>query len=491
MEIIRSVPENGATSISPNINLSISLSKNLDQSTVNAGTVLLTNLDTQEVLRSEISSNKNTVSILPSMMMDEYTSYRVDIIGSDADSPGGNISFADSTDLENTLSISFQTGEYSSSTSIITSSSVETSSDSDTSGSSPYVPTTDVDEDGVSDSYQAVEDASNDMTYGYENDLYLIQASPADGASDIFPDDVHGDNTIMLRFSRELDESSVSDALSITQHPIGGLRFAGTSEQDIANRAESTSNDLFCVSNRREYTHPTYTVDVSNEYIHISLDNDPVRLNSEINVDISKLLKSTEGASGNHVFLKNKVDIDFTTVFFPLYADVEEIRLELAELNITATDEIISRMILVNSIGSWNISCKGFELCNPPEAAIAYARDKTVLDIFDMSQTKGILNPGISKSLGDFSISYKGNARYRTPKEKELEDSIKSEISWLKRTYCNKKSNTWAIKGRTSPLTQESFRTRTWRRKGLYCPNRANTKTERRNKLPGSNDYWS
>jgi len=502
MDIIRSVPSNGSNDVSPNITLYVSLSKNLDSSTVNAGTVLLTNLDTNEVLRSEITLNKNTISILPSIVMDEFTSYRLDLIGADADSPGGCIVAADSTYLDETLSISFQTSEYVASAQTIvpettTFSGGSTSgSGSESSGSGcSYAPTAttpnnDADGDGVTDGYQVVEDASNDMTYAYENDLYVVDATPCDGASDILPEDVNAESSIVIQFSRPIDEETVASALTIKQHPIGGLRFAGTSEEDIAERAASTSNDLFCITNRRDYINPSYDISVSNEYLTIDLTDDPVRLNSEVNVTISRKLQSTAGDSGNQVFLKETSHIDFTTVLFPLYVDVEEIRLELAELSVTATDEIINRLVLVNSIAAWNTACQGFEFCNPPGAAIGYAKAKTALDIFDMSQTRGIMNPGISKSLGDFSISYKGNARYRTPKEDELAQDVKDAASWLKRTYCTKRASSTAVKGRTAATTQGDFRRRTWRKTG-WTPNRANTKSERQYRLPGSGDYWS
>jgi len=501
LSIIQTTPVDAATDVSPNITIYVSFSKNLDMTTVNRGTVLLTNLDTNEVQTVEVTLSGNTIRVLPSMVMDEYTSYRVDLIGESADSPGGHIIAADAEALTDTQTISFQTGEAISASvsptigqeETITSGSGSTTGSTSTSSSSdggPSAPAVDVDGDGVSDSTQVVEDASNDLTTAYENDLYLVDSYPLNGASDISPSDINSSG-ITLEFSRDVDEDTVADAIVIRQHPVAGLKFAGTSETDIVDRAESTSNDLFCIGTREAYTKPDYTLTVSNEFVFIAFDDDPIRLNSEVDIDIKRTLKSEPGDSGNKVFLKTATDVDFSTTFFPLYASVEEVRLQLTELGILATDEVINRYILTNSIRSWTIACRGFELCNPPFSALDYAIAKTVVDIFDMSQTTTVAQTGVSKRLGDFSISFSGQAGdAATPKQTVVNDGLKAIIKSLKDAYCNPIRTRVAIKGINASTTQQDFRTRTWKRSS-YCPNRENTELQRQLRLPRITDLWS
>lgn len=481
LTVTTTTPVDGASNVSPNGPIYASFNKNLDPGTVDEGTVLLTNIKTNEVALVELDLDRNTVRILPGMVLDEFSSYRVDLVGESADSPAGWIIAADGDPLSDTFSFAFQTGEAAAAsvtTSIGTDEVIVTS-------------TQDLDNDGINDSLQTVEDASGELVTAYEDDLYLVDSLPVDGESELFCTDLNSSG-ITLKFSRDVDEDTVANAISIKQYAVAGYEIAGYSESDIEERATSTSNDLFCIANRQAYQNPEFSTAVSNEYIFVTFDDQAIRLNSEIDVTVATTLESTpDPVSGNKVFLKEETKVDFSTCFFPMYADVETIRLELASLSVIATDEVIRRYILLNSFIAWKWACRGFELCNPPYDAISFAHVKTVLDIFDMSQTKSVTQPGHSKRLGDFSIQFTGNARFRTPKELKLAEDLVALRNGLKRAYCSGGSGVMvAIKGRTAATTQQDFRMRTWKQ-ASELPNRENYRDYRQRRLPTFNDLWS
>lgn len=187
-------------------------------------------------------------------------------------------------------------------------------------------------------------------------------------------------------------------------------------------------------------------------------------LNAEIRISISSKLTSQEDSNGVATDLGEDEAIYFLTGMFPLYADVDLIRLEMDNLNYRHTDEQILRLILKNSLDAWKISCRNFDLCNPSDTAISYAEYKTQLDVFDMSFTGSSEGRGKSRHLGDFSIrtaSRASNAK-RTPKEDFTANIVASTAFSLKVLCGGNMGITWAVKGCLNPTTKPNYRTRTY-----------------------------
>lgn len=187
-------------------------------------------------------------------------------------------------------------------------------------------------------------------------------------------------------------------------------------------------------------------------------------LNAEIRIEIDGNLTSQGDSNNVTTTLEDHEMIFFLTGLFPLYSDIELVRLELDNLNSRHTDEHLLRLILKNSLKAWTLSCCSFDLCNPPPEAIAYVEYKTQLDVFDMTFTGSSTDRGVSRHLGDFSIrtaSRASNAK-RTPIENEISDLALALAKNLRYNCPGTKGIAWAVKGSLNPTTKPNYRTRTY-----------------------------
>jgi hypothetical protein len=188
-------------------------------------------------------------------------------------------------------------------------------------------------------------------------------------------------------------------------------------------------------------------------------------LNAEVRVDIDHRLSS----DFDHNALKTTLAADYQLYFsmglFPIYADLDMIRIGLDELNRKYDDQDILRIILKNSLAAWKMSCESFDLCAPTEAALFYAENKTILDIFDTTFVTNLRDRGTSKSLGDFSyrLAARESNNRRNVKESDVADDVRSAARELKSGCGTNDGILWAIKGYTNLSTKPNFRTRTYR----------------------------
>lgn len=188
-------------------------------------------------------------------------------------------------------------------------------------------------------------------------------------------------------------------------------------------------------------------------------------LNAEVRIALDNRLKSLPD---NHLLtttLEEDINIYFLMGMFPIYADIDMIRLTLDNLNRKHDDEQILRIILKNSLDAWRMACYTFDLCDPNDAAITYAEAKTSLDIYDMTFIGNLSSRGKSESLGDFSyrLSARESNNRRNSKESDTSNIVNDAARELKSACGTNSGILWLVKGRTNCTTKPNFRTRTYK----------------------------
>jgi len=189
-------------------------------------------------------------------------------------------------------------------------------------------------------------------------------------------------------------------------------------------------------------------------------------LNTDVNIYIKSGLRSQADDNGAVMVwtTDNELHKWFMTGLFPIYSDIDLIRLELEGLNYKHSDEKILRMILKNSIEAWKLACMSYDLCEPPEDAITYAYKKTLLDFYDLTYIDTAVSRGVSKRLGDYNVRVGARASNtkRNPKEDGIVDEVASARRALKVLCGTGVQFVVAIKGSMHRTTKPNFRTRTY-----------------------------
>jgi len=198
----------------------------------------------------------------------------------------------------------------------------------------------------------------------------------------------------------------------------------------------------------------------------ITITTEGPTLNTDVNIYIKSGLRSQADENGAVMVWTTDDALHkwFMTGLFPIYTDIDLVRLELEALNFKHSDEKILRMILKNSIEAWKLSCMSYDLCEPPEDAITYAYKKTLLDFYDLTYIDTAVARGVSKRLGDFNVRVGARAsnNKRNPKEDLVVGDVTSAWRAL-RVLCEKGIKfVVAIKGSMHRTTKPNFRTRTY-----------------------------
>ncbi len=188
-------------------------------------------------------------------------------------------------------------------------------------------------------------------------------------------------------------------------------------------------------------------------------------LNAEVRISVNSNLKSQPDDMDLTSELGVSADICFLMGMFPLYSDVDSVRLDLDNLNARYPDEQILRVILKTSLEAWNLACNSFDLCAPPEDAILYAEYKSILNLYDLTFASGAMDRGKALHLGDWSARTGARASNstRSPKENELRQSADYSLAVLRALCPATLGIRFAIKGKYAPTTKSNFRIRTYK----------------------------
>jgi len=280
--------------------------------------------------------------------------------------------------------------------------------------------------------------------------------------------------TISIKFNQELWPSGVlysewEDWLTLTAAPVNG---------DPSITAAVPSGFIVPPSGDTLYW--------------TSLSDDNWYSNNEITVTISS---DVINASGN--LLGTDQYFMFTTAYDPLYCTVTKIRLDIGPYIKDIPDDTINRRIFENSIIAYQMANVVYgqdqwEMEVPSFAAKMYTCCKTQYDLLNAKLLDKSCSAGQMKRLGDFSIQDPVDI------SKALQGPIDSALScmefWVDRLIgkSGKVHPKMAVKGVTSPATPPVRGVRTWTKgNGRYNVPAANTKRQRKTKLPKIYSQWS
>jgi hypothetical protein len=209
------------------------------------------------------------------------------------------------------------------------------------------------------------------------------------------------------------------------------------------------------------------------------------------NTEVVVKVNSSSIVSPTGHMLEEDVYFTFTTEYWPLYIEVQYIRLKLGRAVADLFDDTIRRHIFMASVDAVDHAAGCFNLEHPYPAVRRYVRAVSLLGVLDEIGILPALQGGQKKQLGDFSIQYspqdmaKISALYRRAEEEKKR--------WLVelRAYRRQGLPQAVIKGSEYPYERQDFFMRTWQYLRDTMQTSANTTTLRRYKSVLSTDHPS
>ena len=395
-------PSDNSTGIPTNKLITITFSEAIDTKTATSGTILVIDTETLEAIDGSFSfsSDETTVYFLPEKELRENTSYRIEVLGIDANLPAGYIKSKSTGDpLATTTKSTFQTTEDR----FVSLEEITSRSDID---------------------HIAPVRASSELAQ-VTSVLTLVSTDPAGFSSN--NKDV---NTISVTFDEDIDTNLWQDSwFQLTMTPVLDLDYY------LGNTLDSDGKKYLYIEKDSIYIDtPTGTISVSGNTVTWTRTDYGTRqntfpYNAEVKITLSKNIVSTSGAT-----LGKDITFLFTTEFFPMFSGANTLRLDAGPLSADLYDDTLNRIILKRSIEAWELNLKEFSLRSPISKALQYTRWGSVLDLVEILSLKADMNRGISKQLGDLRIDYnqrafaKDTGRLATAKKKldECERALQS-----------------------------------------------------------------
>lgn len=454
-------PADGAVDVAINTSVVFTLSEDIDISSVTPESVLLFDLDTlEEVVAQRVVSGK-TITIVPRQAFFENRTFRAALVGSSSGSSETVKSGGDA--LADDFSFDFRTGRE------------------------RFVPLSEVttrdDVDAVAP-IRAVENLLLTRQIGAEEPLRLLTAKPRSFTSQIDP------CLTQFRFTfnkpptgvllDEFIELEVNPVLDIPEYVAdvdgdGNIFLKDCAPTGVVNGVTPP-----------DFGTPTGTFSIDGDAV--LWDRGPSEPCFNLNEEVMfTFLQGLLAASGQGQ-LEADVTVVYTTTFFPLFAGVRYLRLELGPVGKAFQDDTISRVIHKNSIEAWEEAGRRFDVNAPFPVVRRYTVNKTLLDLIDMFALERQAVGSQSKRLGDFSIQ--DDPRVLN-KYKNAQEEVKRALREL-RYFRGQGRPGWVIKGAAGYNTRCDLFERTWDNLGWWSGHQipiANHEIHRHSKEHLSGDH--
>lgn len=392
--ISSTTPTQSETAVFLNPGITVTFDQNVDSDTISSATVILRSLAFDEVVDAQLTLDGDTVTVTPYQLLINNSSYTLTIIGADLGLSTGAVANSLAESLATTHTLTFQTGEQ--------------------------LNTPDLGHDSEEISQQGDATLPTDVeitTTGFE----VEDCSPYNHT---FGVDVAATN-FTIDFTSDINESTVTldDTILIEQYPfLDEVGFQAVKDNDDEYVFEQEDEDDL------DYSSLDLSVTVVGGQLQFTTSEDREwPANTVVEVCLKSSIASTDGET-----LGSDQTYTFYTNPFPLMVSTRMIRNELGTLMPdTYLDDYIGLRSWTRAIEAWETLGKQIDLndfvSNRPFKT--YIRCKVALDLLEDIRGENDINSGISKTLGDFSMSFSGRgANASSAKERSLKKQ--QDDSW-------------------------------------------------------------
>lgn len=465
-------PSANATNVALNKILRVTFDTTLLSSSVSATNFALRHSASRMPIRVtvELDTTGTVVIITPATLLFKNSSFTLRVIGSSSNLPTGNLKASDDSNFTTTTEITFTTGDD-----------IEVTEDQKT---------------------NAQQNAEGDIRLPSSVKLtslanfQVLSTTPKDHSYNFI-----GQN-IVINFNRNVNPSTVTGNITLSQLPFldeqGWIARSGVVSEGSWHYQWNQGS--YTGESADFFTLPDWAITTSGKTVTLSKVNQNTGVDTFRNIryelDINTNVVDT---SGN--YLNQDTNIIFTSKSWPNYITPNTIRNEVYtifnSLNLDFVHELVwKKMIEAYRLVGFNSS--QFRSNGP--YIKKYVTYGVTLDILnDLYINKSIL-AGMTKTLGDFTISYhplagdisKDNVIKSIQKKFDVAERAINYMPHTARVF---------IKGWASESDPPNFRTRLWKdpaqsnnsSSSTYSSSDpvANSSEERGAKLPGQDDLWS
>lgn len=393
--ISSTTPTQSETAVFLNPDITVTFDQDVDSSSISSATVILKSLAFDEVVDAQLTVDGATISVVPYQLLINNSSYTLTLIGADLALNTGAIGNASDEDLADTYTLTFQTGDQ--------------------------LNTPDLGHDSEEITRQG--DASLPTDVAITNtDFSVVDCTPYNHT---FGVDVTSTN-FTIDFSSDIDDSTVAidSTVLIEQYPfLDEVGFQAVKDDDDEYVFEQDDTD-----EEWDYSELDLTVTVVGDQLQFTTSEDREwPANTVVEVCLKSSIADTDGNT-----LGSDQTYKFYTDPFPMMVSTRMIRNELGTLMPDSyLDDYIGLRSWTRAIEAWEtlgrrIDFNDFVRNRPFKT---YIRNKVALDLIEDIRGENDINSGISKTLGDFSMSFSGRGtNASSAKERSLKGQ--SEAAW-------------------------------------------------------------
>jgi hypothetical protein len=464
--VVSTSPATGENSVYKNKAPAVTFSVALLPSSVNTGTIYLENVDSGEVVPSDVSLSASglVVTLTPTRHLLPETLYRLSIVGANTavDEP---IQSSTSDDLATTLLVLFTTGNE-----------IE-------------IPSLQKTEEQIEQEGELSLPSNVQVVPSVP--FYISGSLPGNKEFGVDPDLAE----IIIEFSENVLGASVtSDNVIVAAGPYYEEDEDFLARPDTADPNFQWQDPQDTSGDPMDFTQPTGTLSVSGN--RITWTRDPLVVfpnNTRVRVTLKSDIMGTSGEQ-----LDGDYQIDFYINPCPDVVSVDRVRDEFAPYVLQGfTDDMIGKTLYKNAIEALDFMRYEFGLDNVNRTYRQYVLAATVSDIISILRFDDVLLGGQFKRLGDMAIRYDVRAMNAMP---GLQARAVKDAERFKDMLIGRFSRVMmpAVRGAFHPTQRIDMRTRLWKQdlfmalEGwvLGSTNAGNTRNERAAKVPGIYNAW-
>lgn len=443
--ISSTTPTQSQTAVFLNGEISVTFDQPILASTANSATVILRSLAFDQVVDAQLTVDGATLKVVPYQLLVNNSSYTLTLIGDDLGLSTGAITNAVPEAMLTTYVLTFQTGDQ------LNTPTLGHDADEIAQQGDANLPTN----VEVTATSFAVEDA---VPY---NHTFGVSVS---------------NTNFNITFSSDIDSATavLGSTVIVEQYPFldePGFQAVKDSDGDYVYEQDDTDSEL-------DYSDIPLSLTVSGDTLQFA--NTGSR-EWPANTVIEVLLKSNiTDTSGNK--LGSDQTYKFYTDPFPMLVSTRMMRNELGTLMPdTFLDDYIGLRSWTRAIEAWEMLGRDIDLNdfvrNRPFKT--YIRSRVALDLLEDIRGENDIMSGVSKTLGDFSMSYSGRGtNAATSKERSLKQQADDAWESMTRYYNKPKVS---VKGRGGAVVMGQ---RQWR---AAFPTNFNRNVFRSDPIPASN----
>lgn len=400
--ILSTTPTQSQTAVFLNGEISVTFDQSVLASTVNSATAILRSLAFDQVVDAQLTVDGATLKVVPYQLLINNSTYTLTLIGDDLGLMTGAITNASSEAMAITQVVTFQTGDQ------------------------LNTPTL------GHDAEEIMQQGDANLPIGIDivnTDFSVVDAAPYNHT---FGVEVTATN-FTITFSSDIDASTAvaGSSVLVEQYPfLDEMGLQAVKDSDGKYVYEQDDLDL-----ELDYSEiPLSLTVVGSQLRFANTGSREWPANTVIEVCLKSSVAGTSGTS-----LGADQTYKFYTNPFPMMVSTRMIRNELGTLMPdTFLDDYIGLRSWTRAIEAWETLGRGIDLNdfvrNRPFKT--YIRSRVALDLVEDIRGENDINAGISKTLGDFSMSFSGrgsnasSAKERSLKD-QLEDAWQSMVRYL------------------------------------------------------------